>query len=211
MTETQEYIMSFDDVRDREIVAIVCAWLCYAEKDRLYDAKYIVNGVFDKHPYRFVMSGDKVSCVRSFGLLSPYNLSALVECLRRCYAKHNTLETAFRCVLGNTRKNRIRYAHEGLCALLSTPHSGFPSRASNCTFYRYNLFLYWMTHVFKLWNATSGVIQLLPCSDAVFTNARARGIIRKTAKTSLLNATTFTNLAIEKYGDDYFQLYDLVS
>lgn len=202
------YIETFSTIEDKEIVSVLCAWLCGGKNanDEFYVIKELVECTMGGNPLEYVKCFDKeitkeedYRCL--YGLLSIQDFYGLISTLKRVYHL-GTLEQAF------IQQFKDVYAHDTLARLLGGC-SGFPTRQSSSVFFRYNLLFCWLTWELKIWRNADESCGLIPMDDFMFQRAKDYGYIdKRNNSNSLKDAIEITRKAKEKYGKNFYILYD---
>lgn len=141
-----------------------------------------------------------------YGIITNANIVKLDERIRDIEKQGGLLES----YKSHLMQKSCKYAHDAL-AMMLCGGTCLPSPSSNGTFFRYNLFLYWVTYHFRVWKDVDTSKALLPCNDLVFEKAYLMGIIKKRVKSCLKNTIMLTSLARKVFGDnDFYRMYELL-
>lgn len=194
-------------LHDTEVVATICSWLSNGHQGegwfaiRVCDVEHECGHLLEALNKR-TQAGDD-ACF--FSVLTNNNYRNLLDKLNAC---NGSLYDAFLLQGGGCSK----YAHDNLVRLLSCG-TGLPTMNNDCTFFRFNLLLYWLTYRLKApkWKDLDTSNFLLPCNDMVFENAYKLGVIKKRMQSKLSNAVQLTKIARKWFGDkDFFKMYELL-
>lgn len=212
-SEMSLFISTFRDDDDATIVLILCAWMSNGLKGEEIAIERFIEQEMGEHPLEYVLNYHKSNKwanrgVESFyGALTYTNLHRLLVALSGIYTQLGGFGNAYIYHLSNKR-SKVKYAHEVLSMMMGTC-SGFPTRTSNCTFYRSNLVFYYL-YKNRLFDQDKSKM-LLPCNDVVFARAKELGIISKDMKSNTKNVIELTNIARDWFGnEDFYKLYDLL-
>ena len=204
------FLSSFSEKKDIEIVSIFSAWMMHGWKEEESEIFDFVRNTFLPTPTSYITEYPHSSFYKSsnFSLFKILTLPYLDNFLKRLHdviLKYGDLESAFFCA----QKKRDVFAHETL-ARLFCGNTGFQSKHTNGTFYRYNLFLYWMTYKLKIWHLLIKNA-LLPCDDFVFQKAYELGITNKVLKSNLPQTIALTEKAKKMFGEqNFYKLYEII-
>lgn len=204
-TELTRIVSQYRDNRDKEVMIILLSWLQNGTRHDNY-AMHKICALVGDSPYQHVLSSEygDVPSLHSFSASLTYgNLFEIMAHLRLCY-ENGGFETMFR-----EFASREKFGH-GVLAYLLSDGTKLPLKSYGA-FYRYNLMLYLLTYKFAIWRDDYAYKTLLPCNDRIFDRAASLGITPKRLNTSLNSAITLTNIARERFGEDFYKMYELLA
>ena len=212
-SELSLFISSYKDPDDATIVAILCAWVSNGLEGEEIAVERFIQREMDDYPttaIRTRYTQEKVANrgIESFwGTLTYEHLFNLLSEIASILDGGNSIYEYYEHA---TKRKRCKYAHDALAMILGH-NNGFPTRKSNCSFYRYNLLFYWLTYKLHIWDVPTSKA-LLPCNDRIYENAYKLGITKYKKKNNLENAVELTAIAREWFGDEHFyKLYELLN
>lgn len=212
------FISSFHDKSDAEIVAVLTAWLTNGLQGEDYALHTIVDEIMQGKPSEYVDNylpfmnfGDVAAKQCFFRMFTYENLHNLIQSIKNARSKYGSLQGAFESVMSR-KKNKCKSVHDAF-AIMFSGNTMFPTRESNCTFYRYNLLYYLLAYKLNIWDDDKyNCFAKLPCNDDIFDKAFEFGVITKKRQSTLVNVLYLTDIAKELYGDkDFFILYDVLN
>lgn len=205
MNEYLDIISAYHDQRDKELAAVICAWLSNGWRDEVYVAKRILKDLGD-HPATAIADYTYTPNAQAtfFRGFSCHTYRRFIQRCRDVFAfSDTTLEDT---VVEELSVNR--YACYALAQILGGG-TGYPTRNYNGTFYRYNLILYWLAYKLNVWTNIEPKAALLPCNQRVIEWAQKNGVLKCKAKMSLERVRDITLYAIQRYGQkDFYKLYE---
>lgn len=217
--ELSLFVSTFKEQEDAEIAALLLAWMKNGTRGELGTMRRFMQETVGERPKvfldlyandeieRFDKWGDASFC----GMLTYTHLHNILGKLHVLIHKKGTIEKAYNEYVSGHRRTSGKYAHDVISALFSG-NTGFPTPKSTCTFYRINLFLYWMVYKLRVWKTESFGNFILPCSDIVFERAHKEGLTKIRLKTNLSNAVHLTHISRSLLGDmDFFKMYELLN
>lgn len=210
-----QLISSFNDKRDVEVAAIVCAWLSNGHPTETQAMRNVLYGKMKGKPYEYVFNVDNeiehecnhIIC----GMLTSSHFNRLVTKIRKCYESMDSVKSALIEKMSESNAYGIKYGHEAL-AMLFGGGTMLPTVSSVETFYRYNLMAYWLNYIYHIWDFPTWKHFLLPCNDMTFKMAHKTGIVSHRMKTSLANTISLTKKAKKVFGEkEYYKMYELLN
>ena len=203
------FIPLFKDKCDYEIIAIIISWLSNGWTQESYMQNDLLLHVMKPSPTEYVLNYDKDGMESLYNhsflkTLTYGNYCNLIERIKHIIIAYGNVEKAYIKNHIKKRKNKCKYAHDTL-ALMLGGNTGFQTRATNCTFYRYNLLVYLLAYKYHIWSIDTSDA-LLPCNDITFGNAYKKGLIKKKMKSNLDNTIILTEMARKKYGNDFYKI-----
>lgn len=209
--KTSLFLSSFMDKKDAEIVSLFSAWMTHGWKQEDDEIQDFVKSTFTPTPTLYIENYPRSSYYKNgnfsfFKILTFPHLDMFLKKIHDIMDKYGDIENAF----VKSKKTRDVYAHDTLSRMLGG-NTGFQSKKTSGTFFRYNLFLYWMTYKLKVWT-TPIENTLLPCNDFIFQKAYELGITNKIYKSNLSKTVILTNKAKEIFGEkDFYKLYEIIN
>lgn len=202
----------FTKIEDIEIICVIASWLSNGIAYEDYVFFKLILRTMKSEPYQFVLNYKREYLSKNassfFNFLTYRHLNNLIVKLKEIEYEEGGL---YRRVVKESHNSKNKYAHDCLANIFDCD-TGFQSNNSFGTFYRFNLLLYWLTHVIGAWDKSKIAVQcLLPCNDNILHKAKKEGLFRRTPRTTLESTIELTNIAIKKYGDDFYKLYDILS
>ncbi len=212
--EKASFISTFGDKKEKEIVAVISAWLSNGVRNEDYVLKSIICGEMKGQPIDFLQDYRVTGCYKDreyeslCGLLTYHHFHHLLIRLYSISKGSDTLQEAY---LYTLTKKKPPFSHDAFVRLLGK-NTGFQTTKTNGTFYRFNLLFYWLTYRLNVWQDVDTTNAILPCNDKVFDNAYRLGIVEKPIKANLKNAVMLTNKAREWLGNnDFYKLYEILN
>lgn len=209
-SEKTLFVSAFDSLYDMEVVALIVAWLSNGVANENIVTRNIVEKVMNNQPSLFVRNIDETlrdgiiedACV--CGLMTTSHLCTLLEKIKAMKSMQDEYLSHM-----ERAKDKCKYSHDAL-AMMFSGGTGFPTRASSSTFYRFNLFFYWMAYKFRLWQVPTQQA-LLPCNDKILERAYNLGIVKTPVKSNIANTIALTKKARSYFGDnDFYKLYEIL-
>lgn len=216
-TETTLFLSTFADENDATIATILCSWMTNGVNGEFYAIQRFIESEMCNAPTEYVLDYLRSNKwanrgIESFyGVLTYKNLHKLLVALGEIYSQWDTFADAYtyHTIESRIERKKYKYAYEILATMLGK-ENGFPTRTSNCAFFRYNLVFYYLYHQLHLWKGTSEF--LLPCNDAILARAYDLGIVTSKMKTKMRSVRELSDVARDWFGDDdLFQMYDLLT
>lgn len=208
-----QLVSTFKESYDKEIVAIISSWLYNGYSIEEYTIEKTIEMMmpspvtFVLKPNKDVLSADN-GCF--CGMMSNMNFINLIDKIRDCLLLHESLQVCFNSYMNNYKRHKCKYAHDALATMLSGG-TGFPTKESKSTFFRYN-YLYYMLYKLQIWDNMDISKALIPCNDAIIHKAYQYGIVDETRKGDLGGAIALTNKAKEMFGEkDFYILYEFLN
>ncbi len=147
-----EFLYSYKDIRDREIVGLIASALAYGRVKQILKSVRSVLETMGNSPYRFLKKNDKKKLIRQFKhfrhrFADGKNMVALLYGTRKVIDRFGSLENCFAKGLLNNHENIFLamsfFSHE-LTAAHSDPGHLIPDPDKGSACKRMNLFLRWM-------------------------------------------------------------------
>ena len=215
--EKSVFISSFSDKSDAEIVAVLTVWLTNGLQGEEYALHTLVDEIMQGKPSEYIDNylpfmnfGDVAAKQCFFRMFTYENLHNLMQSIKDVKVKYGSLQVAFDNTMSKKR-NKCKHIHDAF-AILFSGNTMFPTRNSNCTFYRYNLLYYLLTHKLGIWSDKYMSYAQIPCNDKIFNKAFEIGVIKKRSQSTLVNVLSLTNAAKIIFGDvEFLRLYDVLN
>ena len=211
-SEMSLFISSFQDVVDVEVVATLCAWASNGVQGEESTMERFIESLGES-PASFVLDYDAHRTFRRrgietfYGMLTYRHLDLLLMSLSSILTQWGSVQ---RCYQAIAHERHDALPHE-VFAYTFGSGTGFPTRSSKCTFYRYALLLYWLTYKLRVWDVDTSRA-FIPCNDHVIDAASELGIIRRRLKTPLNYAVVLSDTARDWFGDkDFYKMYELLA
>lgn len=209
------YINTFKKIGEREIVALLCAWVYNDGTGDISPVQKLVEETMENKPLDYVLAYDGDPNIGEYANASFHrtltygNLVTILCRMRDIYKNYGTIRTAMYETAAN-KKNRCNYMHDALCILFSGG-TGLPSRITNGTFFRYYLFLYWLHDKLGMFESINKPT-LIPCDDTTFVRAYNLGLTKKYETSTLKNVVMLTGKAQKIFGEDKaYKLYEVLN
>lgn len=198
-------ISAFADKDDAEIAAFVCALVSntYGGTDE-YAAHVVLYQIMGGKPSEYLREYEpyknfmEVLPLQSFHKSITFgDLSVFLLRIKETKEEYGSMEQWFIQSMSNRPKE---YAHTALADLFADVNS-LPNSYCDCTFYRFNLLLYYLTYKFHIWERRHGIKTLIPCDSLMLARRRRN-------RCTLANAEKITHEAMKKYGNDFYRLFE---
>jgi uncharacterized protein (TIGR02757 family) len=147
-----EFLYGYDDIRDREIVALIASSLAYGKVAQILKSVSTVLGIMGESPYKFITHTTYGSLEQNFhGFVHRFargnHLAALLWGARKTIIKYGSLNNCLVSAIAPENKDlipAISFFAEQLCSARQSPGHlvARPQKGSACK--RMNLFLRWM-------------------------------------------------------------------
>ena len=204
-------VSSFQASYDKEVVAVIAAWLYngYACEE------FVLEKTIEKmkpNPITFVMnpSNEWEFDNGSFcGMLSNANFINLLKTIRDANLVNGGMAHSFQSYM-YAKRHKCKYVHDALAYMFSG-NTGFPTKASKSTFFRYN-YLYYLLYDLKIWDSIDLGKALLPCNDAIMLKAYRLGITKKLLRSDLRGTIELTSISKQMFGEkDFYILFEFLN
>jgi uncharacterized protein (TIGR02757 family) len=169
-----EFLYSYEDLKDREIIGLVASSLAYGRVAQILKSISTVIGIMGPYPAKFVASHNYRSLCTVFkGFKHRFadhnNLSALIAGASKVIENHGSLNKCFVAGMSDDDENILpgmQFFVEELCAGINKPGHllALPEKGSACK--RMNLYLRWMVRKDRVdlggWEGISPSMLLIP-------------------------------------------------
>lgn len=209
----QGVVSAFPSTCDKEIVAIMASWLYNGHASEEYTLESIVDGM-KPTPINYVLThsnglpyDDGCFC----GVLSNAHHANLINKIHDGILYHK--DGLHGCFINymQGKRHKCKYAHDAFALMLSG-NTGFPTRLSRGTFFRFN-YLYYILYKLNIWSDDIAMSKaLLPCNDHVMQRALECGVIDKPMRSDLHGTILITKKAREMFGEkDFYILWEFLN
>jgi uncharacterized protein (TIGR02757 family) len=187
-----EFLYRYDDIRDREIVALIASSLAYGRVLQIVKSVSAVLEIVGPRPFLFLHDATKKSLDTSFShfkhrFSTGEELSRTLFGTKMVIEEHGSLERAF-CSGLHGSHDTILGALTSFVAALNEPfHGGYnsliPSHEKGSAMKRMNLFLRWLVRSDEIdpggWSAVSPSRLIVPLDVHLFRIGSALGFTRR--------------------------------
>lgn len=160
-----------DNIQDKEIAALIAAWLRYGEDGEEMEALSQIKSIMGNRPIEYINSEawrtyfDNYSCLYKFHTW--HNFFRICEVLYDIYKKYPSMEDA---IIKEKKRLGNKYYVMTMGALFGK-ETLFPSMVMALSSYRLNLFLMWMIRgsvsELGLWKNMRRDLLLVPCDKEI--------------------------------------------
>ena len=206
-------VSSFQANYDKEVVAVIASWLY----NGYVGEEFILESTIDKlkpNPITYVMNpsyeweyDNGCFC----GMMSNANFVNLLKNIRDANLVNGGMQQSFQSYM-YTKRHKCKYVHDALAYMFSG-NTGFPTKTSKSTFFRYN-YLYYLLYTLKIWDENSIDLEkaLLPCNDKIMQRAYKFGFTKKQLRSDLRGTIELSAIAKKMFGlKNFYILFEFLN
>ena len=209
----KKLVSSFHASYDKEIVAVIASWLyngCLGEDFVLE----MTIEMLKPNPITYVMNPTYQweSDNGSFcGMMSNANFVNLLKNIRDANLVNGGMQQSFSSYM-YTKRHKCKYVHDAFAYMFSG-NTGFPTKSSKSTFFRYN-YLYYLLYDLNIWDRNTIDFEkaLLPCNDVIMQKAYQFGLTKRLLRSDLRGTIELSNISKQMFGiKDFYILYEFLN